>query len=134
MLEREIRSELGWPLRITTSPNKRSLFNFPMQAGGADMLRLAAVRLCEADLVPCMLVHDGILLEVADPQQVELAIEIMRRAGAEVCRGLDIGVGIDQRLERGARYRDKRPVAKKMWNAMMGVLQRIGALPEGELP
>jgi hypothetical protein len=133
MLAREIRSELGWALRITTSPNKRSLYNFPMQAGGADMLRLAAVRLCEAGLVPSMLIHDGILLELEHPWQVDLAVEIMRKAGTEVCRGLDIGVDEDQRLEHGARYRDKRPVAKEMWVTMMNVLRRIGALPEGEL-
>jgi hypothetical protein len=35
-----------------------------MQAGGAEMLRVAAVRLCDAGIVPCMLIHDGILLEV----------------------------------------------------------------------
>src|SRR6516225_5984137 len=33
MLERRIESTHGWPLRITTSPNKRTLYNFPMQSG-----------------------------------------------------------------------------------------------------
>ena len=65
MLERVIESEFdGWPLHLSTSPNKRTLYNFPMQSGGAEMLRLAANRLCEADLVPLMLVHDGILFEL----------------------------------------------------------------------
>ena len=65
MLERVIVSEFdGWPLHISTSPNKRTLYNFPMQSGGAEMLRLAANRLCDADLVPIMLVHDGILFEL----------------------------------------------------------------------
>jgi hypothetical protein len=45
MLERRIESVFGWPLRISTSPNQRTLFNFPMQSGGADMLRVAAWRL-----------------------------------------------------------------------------------------
>src|SRR5262249_37670484 len=48
MLSRSIDSGFGWSLRITTSPNKRTLYNFPMQSGGAEMLRLAAWRLCEA--------------------------------------------------------------------------------------
>ena len=30
MLEREIRSIDGWPLYITTSPNQRTIYNFPM--------------------------------------------------------------------------------------------------------
>ena len=71
MLERVIVSEFdGWPLHISTSPNKRTLYNFPMQTGGAEMLRLAANRLCEADLVPIMLVHDGILFELDNEEQV----------------------------------------------------------------
>jgi DNA polymerase family A len=37
MLARRIESAFGWPLRLTTSPNKRTLYNFPMQGGGADM-------------------------------------------------------------------------------------------------
>ena len=68
-----------------------------MQSGGAEMLRLAANRLCAAGLVPSMLVHDGILLEVEREEQIQHAIEIMRAAGTEVCGGLEIGVDIDQR-------------------------------------
>jgi hypothetical protein len=134
MLERRIESVLGWPLRIATSPNKRTLYNFPMQAGGAEMLRLAASRLCEAGIVPIMLIHDGILFEVMNQEEVEHAKEIMREAGRDVCDGLEIGVDTDQELHNGERYRDKRPVAKKMWETMMRALQEIGALPEGPLP
>ena len=134
MLTRKIESELdGWPLHLSTSPNKRTLFNFPMQSGGAEMLRLAANRLCDAGLIPSMLVHDGILLEVQNSEQVEQAIEIMRIAGTEVCRGLEIGVDIDfdQRVH-GRRFRDKRDVAKAMWATVMGVLQSIGAVRKTE--
>jgi hypothetical protein len=131
MLERVIVSEFdGWPLHISTSPNKRTLYNFPMQSGGAEMLRLAANRLCDADLVPIMLVHDGILFELDNKEQVEHAKEIMRAAGAEVCGGLEIGVDEDQKLIGGARYRDKRPVAERMWQTVMEVLEQIGALPK----
>jgi hypothetical protein len=42
MLERRMESVFGWPLHITHSPNQRTLYNFPMQSGGAEMLRLAA--------------------------------------------------------------------------------------------
>ena len=113
------------------SPNERTLFNFPMQGNGAEMLRLAAWRLCEAGIIPSMLIHDGILLEARNQEEIDQAIDIMRVAGREVCRGFEIGVDIDQRLENGARYRDKRPVAQKMWATMMGTLQEIGALPRG---
>jgi hypothetical protein len=128
MLERRIESTFGWPLHLTTSPNKRTLFNFPMQSGGAEMLRLAAWRLCEAGLVPSMLVHDGILLEVTTREQVELAKQIMLQAGRDIGGGFEIGVDVDQMLIGGARYRDKRPVARKMWNTIMSVLEAVGAV------
>ena len=94
------------------------------------MLRLAAWRLCEAGIIPCMLVHDGILFEEADPERIEHAKEIMRIAGREVCDGFEIGVDVDQMLIGGARYRDKRPMAQKMWATIMDVLRAVGAVPK----
>jgi hypothetical protein len=129
MLERYMVSVFGWPLYITTSPNQRTLYNFPMQAGGAEMLRLAAWRLCEAGIVPIMLIHGGILLEEAEREKIEGAKDIMCAAGSDTCDGFEIGVDTDQMLVGGARYRDKRPVAQKMWNTVMDALQAIGAVP-----
>ena len=131
MLQRSIVSESdGWPLRLSHTPNKRTLYNFPMQSGGAEMLRLAANRLCDAGLIPSMLVHDGILFELDNEEQVAHAIEIMRGAGRDVCGGFEIGVDVDQKLIGGARYRDKRPVAIKMWEVVMETLQEIGAIAD----
>ncbi len=130
MLERRIESVLGWPLRLTSSPNKRTLYNFPMQSGGAEMLRLAAWRLCEAGIVPCMLIHDGILLEATDREQVEHAKAIMRAVGRDTCEGFEIGVDVDQMLEGGARFRDKRPMAAAMWETIMRALQATKAVPK----
>jgi DNA polymerase I len=126
MLERRIESEFGWPLYLSTSPNQRTLYNFPMQSGGAEMLRLATMRLCDAGIVPIMLIHDGILFEETDSEKIEHAKEIMRTAGRDVCDGLEMGVDVDQLLKNGARYHDKRPVAQKMWQAIMDVLREIG--------
>jgi DNA polymerase-1 len=134
MLERKMETVFGWPLYLSSSPNQKTLYNFPMQSNGAEMLRLAAWRLCEAGIIPNMLIHDGILLEVHGDEQVKQAIDIMKAAGRDVCDELEIGVDVDQRLENGARYRDKRPVAKKMWETMMLALQEIGAMPQGPIP
>lgn len=126
MLDRYMETAFGWPLRISTSPNKRTLYNFPAQGGGAEMLRSAAQRLCEVGIIPNMLVHDGILLEVRDEEQIAHAKLIMRDAGRKVCNGLEIGVDVDQKLEHGARYRDKRQVAKDMWATIMSALRNVG--------
>jgi DNA polymerase-1 len=105
MLRRKIESSFRWPLRIDCSPNKRTLYNFPMQSDGAEMMREATVRLCEAGIIPIMLIHDGILFEESDPDKIEEAKEIMRAAGRLVCNGLEIGVDADPPLTNGARYR-----------------------------
>jgi hypothetical protein len=130
MLDRRIESVSGWPLRITTSPNKRTLYNFPMQSNGAEMLRLAACRLCDAGLVPSMLVHDGILLELQNDEQVAHVMEIMRQAGRDVCDGFEIDADVDQLLKHGKRYEDKRPIAKRMWRTIMDTLETVRAIPK----
>ena len=132
MLERKIESRFGWPLRISTSPNIRTLYNFPMQSGGGEMMRLATWRMCEAGIVPVMLVHDGILFEETDLERIEHAKEIMLQAGRDVCDGFEIGVSVDQLLKGGARYTDKRPMARKMWATITNALKAVGALPERE--
>jgi DNA polymerase I-like protein with 3'-5' exonuclease and polymerase domains len=126
MVRRWMETVFGWPMHLTSSPNKRTLYNFPMQAHGAEMLRAAAWRLCEAGVIPCMLIHDGILIEANDDTEITQAIEIMKAAGRDVCNGFEIGVDIDKRLEHGARYRDKRPMAQRMWRTIMDVLREIG--------
>jgi hypothetical protein len=129
MLNRRIESVFGWPLHISTSPNQRTLYNFPAQANGAEMLRLAAWRLCEAGIVPSMLIHDGILIEARDREEIAHAIEIMRVAGRDVCGGFEIDVEIDQLLTSGHRYRDKRELAQQMWATIMDVLEAARAMP-----
>jgi len=54
----------GWPLNFGHSAklNDRSLLNFPMQANGAEMIRLAACLASEAGLRICAPIHDALLL------------------------------------------------------------------------
>jgi hypothetical protein len=77
-----------------------------------------------------MLIHDGIPFELGGRDEIEAAREIMRQAGRDVCGGFEIGVDVDQMLVGGARYSDKRPMAKKMWATIMGVLERVRAIPK----
>ena len=126
MQERRIESVLGWGLNITQSPRQRTLYNYPMQSGGADMLRVATMRLCQLGLVPSMLVHDGILLEVDNEEQVLQAQEVMRWAGRQICNGLDVGASVDKLLKPGERFLDKRAMAVKMWSTVEQTLEAIG--------
>jgi hypothetical protein len=44
-----MRSVFGWPLHVRAGDNPRSLRSFPMQANGAEMLRLACIAATEAE-------------------------------------------------------------------------------------
>ncbi len=111
MQDRELETQYGWTLYLSHTPNRRTIYNFPMQGNGAEMLRLAAMRMCEAGIIPSMLVHDAILLEADSEEQIIAhAVEIMEQAGSDVCNGFKIGVDVE-RMQRGGRFRDKRPAA-----------------------
>ena len=131
MQDRRLETQFGWPLYLSHSPNRRTIYNFPMQGNGAEMLRLAAMRMCEVGIVPSMLVHDAVLLEADSEEQIAHAVEIMERAGSDVCNGFKIGVDIE-RMKSG-RFRDKRPAAEKIWATIIRALQDVGALRLGEI-
>ena len=60
-----LRTVYGWPIHAGSRSklNDRSLLNFPMQANGAEMLRMAACMATEAGLQVCAPIHDALLLE-----------------------------------------------------------------------
>jgi hypothetical protein len=129
MQDRELETQFGWTLYLSHTPNLRTLYNFPMQGGGSEMLRLAAMRLCEAGIIPSMLVHDAVLLEADNEEQIAQAVQIMEQAGSDTCNGFKIGVDVE-RMKIGGRFSDKRPAAQKIWTTIMQALQEVGALPK----
>ena len=58
-------TRFGWPIRLGfgAEANPRSLLNWPMQANGAEMMRLACCMATEAGLMICAPIHDALLLE-----------------------------------------------------------------------
>ena len=53
MLTGKLHTVFGWTVRPGLEPNPRSLQNFPMQANGAEMLRLACILGVEARITIC---------------------------------------------------------------------------------
>jgi hypothetical protein len=66
---------MQWPRGADVDRRERTARNFPMQANGAEMMRLAVCMAVEAGLMICAPVHDALLLEASDA-------EIERDAGA----------------------------------------------------
>lgn len=121
----ELLTPLGWPLRVRQNGyNSRSLMNHPMQAGGADCMRLAACMATEAGHTICAPVHDALLLE-GDADTIEeeavAVADIMERAAETVTGGFRIGT--DCAVTRWPdRYFDKRG---------FGMFDRIMTMPRG---
>ncbi len=80
----------GWPLHLTNETKARTVYNFPMQANGAEMLRIAIILAIDAGLEVCAPVHDAILIE-ADADAIDAAVakaqECMAQASAYVLGG-----------------------------------------------
>jgi DNA polymerase-1 len=122
MLTNEIQTVFGWRCRVQRDPNPRSLMNFPMQANGAEMMRIAAIAATEAKIEVCAPVHDAFL--IAAPlsrldEDVEAMQEIMSKAGQAVTGGLDIRTEADV-IRWPDRYMDER--GEVMWRKVVGLL------------
>ena len=79
-----MRTAIGWTCRTgITEFNARSIGNFPVQATGADILRIACIWAHRRGIDLCASVHDAVLIEApADRIEADVALmwEIMRRA------------------------------------------------------
>ena len=85
MLTGSLHTVFGWHVHTGENPNPRSLRNFPMQANGAEMMRLAACLATERGIEVCAPVHDAFLI-CAPLDRIGQDIAAMRAAMAEASR------------------------------------------------
>jgi hypothetical protein len=114
----------GWTLRIENVQRTTTLRNFPMQANGAEMLRLACCLATERGVEVCAPVHDALLVE-GDADRMGDILEATRTAMAEASRvvlgGLEVGTDADV-VEWPHRYADPR--GRVMWQRVTEILDR----------
>ncbi len=84
-----LQTVFGWTLHIGGDYNPRSLANFPCQANGAEMLRLACSIMEERRIVVCAPVHDAVLVEgPADSiQEVVADAKAAKREASKIVLG-----------------------------------------------
>ena len=114
----------GWQIHTRDEINDRSLRNFPMQANGAEMLRIACILLTEEGVRVCAPVHDALLIE-APLEELDEAIATAKSLMKESSRIVldDFELGSDVKAFRyPERYMDKRGVV--MWNTVMNLIRR----------
>lgn len=118
------QTPFGWTGRPGREPNLRSLRNFPLQAAGADIMRIAAFGLVEAGIKVLAPVHDAFLIESSVDrieQDVKTAREIMAEAGAVALGGLRLKTDAEI-IKYPARYTDERGVTT--WKHIIELLER----------
>jgi hypothetical protein len=111
--------------RAEEGPNPRSMRNFPMQANGAEMLRLACCLATEHGIEVCAPVHDAVLI-CAPLDRLDEDVALMRAAMAEASRAVLDGFELktDATLVRYPdRYADKRGI--DMWARICGLLGNV---------
>jgi DNA polymerase family A len=127
MLTGSLNTVFGWTIHLAAEPNPRSLRNFPMQANGAEMLRLAACLATERGIEVCAPVHDAFLI-CAPLDRLDADITTMRAAMAEASRIVLAGFELRTDCKGAAivrypdRYMDKR--GRVMWQRVVELLQQ----------
>jgi len=125
MLGGRLRTIFGWQLYAGTQVNPRSLRNFPMQATGAEMLRLACCLCTEAGIAVCAPVHDAILVEA----NLEAIEEVVAQTQAFMLDASTIVLpGFPLRTEaKIVRYPDRYqdPRGAQMWQTVQTILQEV---------
>ena len=95
MFHRAIRTVFGWQLHLPRVVNPRSVMNFPLQATGAEMMRLAVIYAVEAGVKVIGIFHDGLLIEAPAAGIADAAHRMhdaMDRASSETLAGFILKV------------------------------------------
>ena len=125
MLYNKLWTVFSWTLQLNANPNPRSLSNFPMQANGAEMLRLACCLVTEAGITVCAPIHDALLIE-APLDQLDAHIQktqtLMAEASAIVLDGFALRSDVDI-VRYPDRYCDERGV--QMWETVSRILEDL---------
>ena len=124
MLYGRLHTVFGWYIHVDENPNPRSLRNFPMQANGAEMLRLACCLATERGIEVCAPVHDAVLI-CAPLDRLEDDIAGMRTAMAEASKF--VLAGFELRTDaKSIRYPDRYqdPRGTEMWNRVVELITR----------
>ena len=122
MLWGSLRTVFGWTVHAGEDANPRSLRNFPMQANGSEMLRLACCLVTEAGISVCAPVHDAILVE-APLEELDSAVAIAQKAMADASEMVLSGIPLrsDAKLiTYPDRFEDAR--GRQMWDTVREIL------------
>jgi DNA polymerase I len=123
ILHGSIHTVFGWHVHVGESPNPRSLRNFPVQANGSEMLRIACCLANERGIEVCAPIHDALLI-CAPVERLEADIATTRAAMAEASRAVLDGFELRTDVSP-TRYPDRYmdPRGAVMWDRVTKLLK-----------
>jgi DNA polymerase I-like protein with 3'-5' exonuclease and polymerase domains len=127
VLTGSIYSCFGLVLHLASGANPRSVRNFPMQANGAEMLRLACCLSTERGIEVCAPVHDAVLI-CAPLDRLDQDIASTQAAFAEASRVVLNGFELrsEAKIVRFPdRYSDAR--GRRMWRETLALIEKAEA-------
>ena len=122
-----LRTCFGWQIQATDGVVKANTFlNWPMQAHGAEMMRLACCLAVEREIKLCAPIHDALLIE-APIDRIDEDVATLKQCMADASE-LVLGQGrvcrVDAEIIRYPdRYMDENGIA--LWDQVMGVLDEL---------
>lgn len=133
MLYGFLETVFGWRIHVGADPNPRSLANFPCQANGAEMLRLACCLATERGIQVAAPIHDALLVE-GPVEEVEMVVsdtqQAMSEASAVVLGGFELRS--DAEIVRFPdRYMDQR--GRRMWETVTRILADLAGCERAEV-
>ncbi len=120
-----IQTVFGWRVHLGAEVNSRSLANYPCQANGAEMLRLACCLMTERGIQVCAPIHDAVLVEGPSDDIYHIVAEAqraMREASEIVLNGFSLKSEAEI-VRWPNRYSDER--GKRMWDRVTGIVADI---------
>jgi DNA polymerase I-like protein with 3'-5' exonuclease and polymerase domains len=126
ILTGKLQSTFGWTTHAGADANPRSLRNFPTQANGAEMMRIACCMATERGIRVCAPVHDALLVEGPSSNIDDVVRETqkaMREASELVLPNFPLRT--DAKIVRYPdRYQDERGL--QMWSSISDILRERG--------
>jgi len=134
LLRRKIIAPLGWQYHVRSQdwdehgrkkgPNQRSLMNFPMQAAGSEMMRMATILIAKAGITCCAVVHDAWLIS-SDVDDIEKTVDRTRECMTEASKIVLKGYALKTDAEtfrHPERFPEKRGI--ELWNMLQEMLPK----------
>lgn len=122
LLQGRVRSRMDWGMNVHSHTKLTTILNYPMQANGAEILRLATIMAVESGVKVISMVHDALVIEVPIDklhEHIDLTKTAMLEAGQAILSGFILKVDTEV-----VKYPNRCLPAKGkiMWNRIASII------------